>query len=122
MNLLMNILWLILGGFWTGVGYIVSSLLLMVTIVGIPFGVQTFKLALLAFNPFGRKVITHPVGGGCLTVVLNLFWIVFGGLVICVSHLVFGLICCVTIIGVPFGLQHFKLAALALAPFGKEVV
>lgn len=122
MNLLMNILWLVFGGFLICVEYILSSLLLMLTIVGIPFGLQTLKLSVLALCPFGREIRTTPQTGGCLSLVMNILWILVGGIWISLSHLLFGVLLCITIIGIPFGLQHFKLAALALTPFGKEVV
>lgn len=118
----MNILWIILGGFVTCVEYIIASLLLMVTIVGIPFGFQTLKLALLAFCPFGHQIRSCPDDGGCLSVLMNIIWILVGGIWISLSHLAFGVLLCITIIGIPFGFQHFKLAGLALTPFGKEIV
>ena len=118
----MNVLWLVLGGVFTAIEYMVSSLLLMVTIVGIPFGMQTLKLAGLALWPFGKTVRTGERAGGCLYILMNVLWILVGGIWIALSHLVFGAILCITIIGIPFGLQHFKLAALALTPFGKDIV
>ena len=117
----MNVLWLVLGGIFTAVEYVVASLLLMVTIVGIPFGMQTLKLAGLALWPFGKEVRTGVRSGGCLYVLMNVLWILLGGIWIALSHLVFGAILCITVIGIPFGLQHFKLAALALTPFGKDI-
>lgn len=122
MNIIMNLLWIILGGLITCIEYIVASLLLMVTIVGIPFGLQTLKLAMLALCPFGHNVQESPSGGGCLSILMNIIWIFIGGIWISLSHLVFGIILCITVIGIPFGLQHFKLAALALTPFGKQIV
>lgn len=122
MNILLNILWLIFGGFLICVEYVVAGLLLMITIVGIPFGFQIFKLAVLALCPFGREVRSCPNDGGCLSVLMNVIWILIGGIWICLSHLAFGLVLCITVIGIPFGLQHFKLAGLALTPFGKEIV
>ena len=118
----MNVLWLVLGGIFTAVEYVVASLLLMMTIVGIPFGMQTLKLAGLALWPFGKEVRTGVRSGGCLYVLMNVLWILLGGIWIALSHLVFGAILCITVIGIPFGLQHFKLAALALTPFGKDIV
>ena len=118
----MNVLWLVLGGIFTAVEYVVASLLLMVTIVGIPFGMQTLKLAGLALWPFGKEVRTGGRSGGCLYVLMNVLWILLGGIWIALSHLVFGAILCITVIGISFGLQHFKLAALALTPFGKDIV
>ena len=121
MNLLMNILWLLLGGIFTAVEYVVASLGMMVSIVGIPFGFQTLKLSLLALCPFGKEIHTSPQAGGCLSIIMNILWILLGGIWISLSHLVFGIVLCITIIGIPFGKQHFKLAALALAPFGKTI-
>lgn len=122
MKFLGNIIWLICGGIITSVEYLISSLLLMVTIVGIPFGVQTLKLSMLALWPFGSKVVDNGNSGGCLSVIMNIIWICIGGIWICLTHLGFGIVLCITIIGIPFGLQHFKMAALALTPFGKNIV
>lgn len=118
----MNLLWIVLGGFITCIEYVIASFLLIITIVGIPFGLQTLKLAMLALCPFGRSVQSTPSDGGCLSVLMNIIWIFIGGIWISLSHLVFGVILCITIIGIPFGLQHFKLAGLALTPFGKQIV
>lgn len=122
MNVLLNIVWLIFGGIVTAVEYFISSILMMITIVGIPFGLQTLKMATMALWPFGKKVVTTDSAGGCLSVLMNIIWILVGGIWICLSHLVFGLLLCITIIGIPFGVQHFKLAGLALTPFGKTIV
>lgn len=122
MGCLMNFLWLIFGGIFTAVEYLVSSLLMMITIIGIPFGIQTLKLAMLALWPFGKTVRSGERSGGCLYVLMNVLWIFLGGIWICLSHLGFGILLCITIVGIPFGLQHFKLAALALTPFGKDIV
>ena len=122
MSILMNILWLLLGGICIAVEYVVASLGMMVTIIGIPFGFQTLKLSLLALCPFGKEIQTTPQAGGCLSVIMNILWILIGGIWISLSHLVFGVVLCITIIGMPFGLQHFKLANLALTPFGKTII
>lgn len=122
MNVLLNIVWLIFGGIVTAVEYFISSILMMITIVGIPFGLQTLKMATMALWPFGKKVVTTDSAGGCLSVLMNIIWILVGGIWICLSHLAFGLLLCITIIGIPFGVQHFKLAGLALTPFGKTIV
>ena len=116
MNLFMNILWLLLGGIFMAVEYLISSLLMMITIIGIPFGIQ------LALCPFGKEVRSCPDSGGCLSVLMNILWIFLGGIWISLSHLAFGVLLSITIIGLPFGIQHFKLAGLALTPFGKEIV
>ena len=121
MKFLGNIIWLIFGGLVTSIEYLISSRLLMVTIIGIPFGLQTMKLALLALWPFGSKVTDNGNSGGCLSILMNILWIILGGFWICLTHLGFGLLLCITIIGIPWGRQHFKMAALALTPFGKNI-
>lgn len=118
----MNILWLIFGGIITAVEYLIGSLVLMITIVGIPFAIQTLKLSMLALLPFGKTIESTPTANGCLSTFMNILWIITGGIWIALSHLGFGILLCCTIIGIPFGLQHFKLATLALTPFGKQVV
>ena len=122
MGCLMNGLWLVFGGIFTAVEYLIASLLMMITIVGIPFGMQTLKLAGLALWPFGKEVRSGERSSGCLYVLMNVVWIFLGGIWISLSHLGFGILLCITIIGIPFGMQHFKLAALALTPFGKDIV
>ena len=122
MNLLGNILWLLLGGLITAVEYLVCSILLMITIVGIPFGLQTLKFASLMIWPFGRTVVTRSNTTGCLYTLMNILWILLGGIWISLTHLIFGILLFITIIGIPFGRQHFKLASLALTPFGKDIV
>ena len=102
MSFLMNILWLLLGGIFTAVEYVVASLGMMITIIGIPFGIQTLKMSLLALWPFGKEVQTTPQAGGCLSIVMNIIWILIGGIWISLSHLVFGILLCITIIGIPF--------------------
>ena len=122
MSILMNTLWLLLGGICIAVEYVVASLGMMVTIIGIPFGFQTLKLSLLALCPFGKEIQTTPQASGCISVIMNILWILIGGIWISLSHLVFGIVLCITVIGMPFGLQHFKLAKLALTPFGKTII
>jgi uncharacterized membrane protein YccF (DUF307 family) len=122
MSLIGNVLWVVLGGgFFLCLEYLISGLLLCVTIIGIPFGVQAMKLSLLALLPFGREVVTTQRAAGCLSLVMNVLWILLGGIWITVTHILFGLLCAITIIGLPFAKQHMKLAALALAPFGATV-
>ena len=117
-----NIIWIIFGGIFIAIEYFVSSILLMITILGIPFGMQTMKLASLALWPFGRKSVVHNRASGCLYILFNVLWILIGGIWISLSHLVFGLLFCITIVGIPFGIQHFKLAGVALTPFGRDIV
>ena len=121
MKVLGNILWLILGGFLIGLEYLVASILLIVTIIGIPFGLQTLKLASLAFWPFGREGITIEGSSGCISLLMNILWILLGGIWIAATHLVLALLFFITIIGFPFAIQHVKLATVALVPFGQEV-
>lgn len=101
--------------------YIVVGIPLCITVIGIPRGLQCFKLAMLALWPFGKTISTSPQSGGCLSVGMNVIWILTGGILICLSHLIHGVVLCITIIGIPFGKQHFKMTGLALAPFGKTV-
>ncbi|MGZ3457807.1 MAG: YccF domain-containing protein [Archangium sp.] len=121
MRLLLNILWVIFGGgFVIWLEYMLGGLLLCLTIVGIPFGVQCFKLAGLGLLPFGKDIIDTP-GASPIGCVLNVFWLLTAGVWIFLSHLGLALGLAVTIIGIPFAIQHVKLALLALAPFGKRV-
>ena len=122
MKFLGNIIWLICGGLITAVEYLISSLLLMVTIIGIPFGLQTLKLGMLALWPFGSQVVDIPQSSGCLSFLMNVIWFFIGGVWLFLSHLLFGVIFCITIIGIPFAMQHFKLARLAITPFGHDVL
>lgn len=121
MKILGNILWLILGGVETAVGYFTGGVALMLTIIGIPFGLQTMKLGLLCLFPFGSEVRKGETPTGCIRIPLNIVWFVFGGIWVVLSHFFFGLLLCITIVGIPFGMQHFKLAGLALTPFGREI-
>jgi uncharacterized membrane protein YccF (DUF307 family) len=122
MNLLGNLIWLIFGGLLSAIGYFFGGLVLCFTIIGIPFGLQCFKIAGLVLWPFGKKVITTNGSSGCLALLFNIIWILTGGLYTAFVHIVFGVLLCITIIGIPFGKQHFKLAEFSLSPFGKEVV
>lgn len=122
MNLIGNIIWLIFGGLYTCLGYLVGGLMLCLTIIGIPFGLQCFKIAALTLVPFGRQVREKPGNTGCLSTIFNIIWIFTGGIWIAVGHLFFGCLLAITIIGIPFARQHFKLMSLCFAPFGKELV
>lgn len=116
-----NLIWVIFGGLVIALEYFVASLILMITIIGIPFGIQTMKLGLVALWPFGTNVRESESSSGCLSTFMNVLWIITGGIWIALSHLVFGILFSITIIGIPFGKQHFKLAGLALTPFGKVI-
>lgn len=121
MNLLLNLVWLVLGGFIVFLGYLLGALLLCITIIGIPFGIQCFKLAGLALAPFGRDVREKDPPGGALAVIMNIIWILLPGLELAVLHLVLALLFAITIIGLPVAAQHLKMTRLALLPFGCEV-
>lgn len=118
MGCLGNVLWFLCGGVISGVSWILAGCLWCITIVGIPIGTQCFKFAGLSFFPFGKEV---DYGGGAGSFVLNIFWLLVSGLPLAIEHLAMGLLLCVTIVGIPFGLQQFKLAKLALMPFGAQV-
>jgi uncharacterized membrane protein YccF (DUF307 family) len=122
MSTIGNLIWLLFGGIFIALEYFASSLVLMITIIGIPFGLQTMKLGLLALWPFGYTTRLSGSGSGCLYVFMNVLWLFTGGIWICLSHFAFGLLLTITIVGIPFGRQHFKLASLALNPFGREIV
>lgn len=122
MNVLLNLLWFLLGGWLIAAEYLFASLLLMLTIIGIPFGIQTLKLGMVALWPFGQEIKTTASDGGCLSILMNVIWILCGGIWIAATHLLTGALLCITVIGIPFGLQHFKMAGLALIPFGKTFV
>lgn len=117
-----NIIWIIFGGLHIALEYFVAGLLLMLTIIGIPFGLQSIKLGLLAIWPFGKDVKWQVSEPGCLSMFMNVLWFIVGGFFICLTHFFYGVLLCITVIGFPFGLIHFRLAGLALSPFGKEVV
>jgi uncharacterized membrane protein YccF (DUF307 family) len=122
MSLLGNLLWIILGGgIFLFFEYLLGGILACMTIIGIPFGMQLIKLSFLGLFPFGKRIRDTQLANGCLFTLFNIIWIITGGLIISLTHLVFALICGVTIIGIPFALQHIKLASVALTPFGKDV-
>jgi uncharacterized membrane protein YccF (DUF307 family) len=121
MSLLGNIVWLIFGGFIAGLGYILGGLLLCLTIIGIPFGIQSIKLGIATFAPFGKEVVELPEANSCLRVVFNVLWLVLFGWEIALAHLVNAAILAITIIGIPFAIQHIKLIPLALLPFGRDL-
>jgi uncharacterized membrane protein YccF (DUF307 family) len=122
MNILGNLIWLIFGGIIIAIEYFIGSIILMLTIVGIPFGIQTLKMASMALWPFGRDTRVDARASGCLYILMNIIWLLTGGLWIAATHAIFGILLCITIIGIPFGLQHFKLTAIALSPFGRDIV
>jgi uncharacterized membrane protein YccF (DUF307 family) len=122
MKILGNLVWLIFGGIIIALEYFIGSLILMMTIVGIPFGLQTLKMGSLSLWPFGRTSRTEPQSSGCLYVFMNVLWLLCGGIWIAITHAFFGVLLYFTIIGIPFGNQHFKLTEVAINPFGRRIM
>ena len=122
MNFIGNIIWLLFGGLYSAIGYIVGGFVLCLTIIGIPWGLQCFKIAGLVLWPFGKQVV--PVQGqtGCISLFCNIIWLIFGGLYTAFVHLVFAFLLFITIIGIPFARQHLKLMELSFMPFSRNVV
>lgn len=118
MNLLGNIIWIIFGGFVTAIGWFIAGLFCCVTIIGIPLGIQCFKVAKLTFAPFGKEVAVEL---GFFSLLGNIIWILIFGWELFVIHIIFGFLFTITIVGIPFGKQHFKIALLALFPFGAKL-
>ena len=121
MTFLGNLVWLIFGGLLAGLGYIVGGLVMCLTIVGIPFGVQNIKLGIATFAPFGKEIVEISDANSPLRVVFNILWLVLFGWAIAVAHLTAAVLLAITIIGIPFALQHIKLIPLALFPFGRDL-
>lgn len=121
MNSVGNIFWLLLGGIVIAIIYYVVGLLMCITLIGIPFGVQLFKMGTYSLWPFGHELVDGPNEPGCISVFMNLIWILCGWWEIAILHLLCGLIFCISIVGIPFGLQHFKMAIGSIFPFGKEI-
>ena len=119
MNFIGNIIWLVFGGILAAILWLIAGLILCLTIIGIPFGLQCFKIAQFVLWPFGREIELGNFGVGGL--LLNIIWLIFLGWELAITHLVIGVIFCITIIGIPFGLQHFKFAQLGLIPFGARI-
>ena len=121
MSFLGNIVWLIFGGFLAGLGYIIGGLILCLSIIGIPFGIQALKLGVATMAPFGKKFVPTEQAATFSRVVLNILWVVFFGWEIAIAHLAHALILAITIVGIPFARQHIKLIPIAIAPFGREI-
>lgn len=122
MSLLLNVLWFIFGGFLVSLAYILGGIILCITIIGIPFGVQCFKLSILGLAPFGREIRESEPPSGVISIIMNVIWILLPGLELALMHLLFAAFFAITIIGLPFALQHLKMTRLALLPFGFRVV
>jgi uncharacterized membrane protein YccF (DUF307 family) len=122
LRLIGNILWLILGGLWMAIAYVIAGLLMFVTIIGIPFGVQAFKLAGFSLWPFGRMMVKKKSQPRTGSLIGNVLWFIFAGLWLALGHLLSALLFAITIIGIPFAIASLRLAEAALFPFGREVV
>jgi len=122
MNFFGNLIWIIFGGLMAALGYFLGGIVLCTTVIGIPWGLQCFKLAALVLWPFGKKVISDSDNVGCLNILFNLVWLLCGGLYTAIVHIVMGAILCITVIGIPWGKQHFKLIEISLIPFGKRII
>ncbi|RMH18974.1 MAG: YccF domain-containing protein [Acidobacteria bacterium] len=121
MSLIGNVIWLIFGGLLSGLGYIIGGLGLCLTIVGIPFGIQSMKLGVATFAPFGKELVVREDADSCLRLVFNVLWLVFFGWEIALLHIVHAAVLAVTIIGIPFAWQHLKLVPMSLLPLGREL-
>jgi uncharacterized membrane protein YccF (DUF307 family) len=121
MRLILNVIWLILAGFWMAVGYAVAGLICCILIITIPWGIASFRIANYALWPFGREVVEKP-GAGTGSLLGNVIWIIVAGIWLAIGHIVTGIALCVTIIGIPLGLANFKLVKVSLVPLGKEIV
>ena len=114
-----NLLWFLFGGFLSGLAWLIAGLICCVTVIGIPFGRQCFKFAGMAFFPFGKEI---EFGGGAMSLLANILWLVFFGIEMAIGNCLIGLAWCATIVGIPFGMQFFKIAKLALMPFGASIM
>ncbi len=121
MNTLGNLLWIIFGGFIIFFLYLFGSMILFISIIGIPFGIQTLKMAMLSLSPFGKEVSHGQRSGGCLYIVVNIIWVLVAGIELAIVHIVLAILCAITIIGLPFAKQHVKLAMISLVPFGVDI-
>jgi uncharacterized membrane protein YccF (DUF307 family) len=121
MSLLLNILWLVCGGFLTGLGYILGGLLICLSIIGIPFGLQLMKLGAAVMTPFGKELVESPFANNPLSLVFNIIWLLLFGWAIALAHITVAIPLFISIIGIPFAWQHIKLAPLALLPFGRDL-
>ncbi|MCH0541165.1 YccF domain-containing protein [Streptomyces sp. MUM 203J] len=121
MKTILNIIWLVLSGFWLFLGYLVAGLILCVTIIGIPFGLAAFRIGLYALWPFGYTVVDRR-DAGAPSCVGNVLWLLLAGWWLALSHIVTGIALCVTIIGIPLGIANFKMVPVSLLPLGKEIV
>lgn len=116
-----NLIWLVLGGIWLGLSWVLVGVILCITLIGIPFGIACFRISAFAFCPFGKRLVTRE-DAHAGTTILNIIWIIFAGLWLALEGILVGLLCCITIIGIPFGIACFNIAQASFAPFGKRIV
>ena len=121
MRTLLNIIWLVFGGFWLALGYAFAGLVLCLLILTIPLGIASFRIANYAIWPFGREVVSKPTSG-TWAFLGNIVWVLLAGWWLALEHILTGLLLCITIIGIPLGIANFKLVPVSLAPLGKEIV
>ncbi|MFG1813729.1 YccF domain-containing protein [Kribbella sp. NPDC049174] len=121
MRTLLNLIWLVLAGFWLAVGYAIAGIICCVLIVTIPFGIAAFRIAGFTLWPFGRTVVDKP-SAGAGAVLGNIIWVIFAGWWLALGHLATGIALCITIIGIPLGVANFKLIPISLLPLGKDIV
>jgi uncharacterized membrane protein YccF (DUF307 family) len=119
---LLNIIWLVLAGVWLALGYCIATVLMAITIIGLPFAKQALKLAGYALWPFGRTLAPNSTRHKGLSVIGNILWFILAGWWLALEHLIVGILLCITVIGIPLGVGAFKMAGAALVPFGKKVV
>jgi uncharacterized membrane protein YccF (DUF307 family) len=121
MRLVLNVIWLVLAGFWMFLAYLVVGVLWCITVIGIPFGIASFRIGFFALWPFGRTVVSKP-GAGLGSGIGNVLWFVLSGIWLAIGHAVTGVLLCLTVIGIPLGLGSFKLIPVSLLPLGKDIV
>ncbi|GAA1956725.1 YccF domain-containing protein [Agromyces allii] len=121
MSTVLNIIWLVLSGFWLFLGYLAAGVIMCILIVTIPWGIASFRIGLYALWPFGRTVVAKPTSGAW-SFIGNVIWFLLAGIWLAIAHLVSGVLLCITIIGIPLGIADFKLIPVSLAPLGKEIV
>jgi len=121
MRIVLNVIWLVFGGFWLAVGYAFAALVMLILIITIPFSLAAGRMALFCLWPFGRTLVRKP-GAGTGALIGNVLWIILAGWWLALGHLITGIAMCITIIGIPLGLANFKLIPVSLTPFGREIV
>ncbi|MEU6149677.1 YccF domain-containing protein [Actinosynnema sp. NPDC047251] len=121
MRIILNLIWLVLSGFWLAIGYVLTGIVCCILIITIPWGLASFRIANYALWPFGRTVVDRP-GSGAPSLIGNIIWIVVAGIWLAIGHVVSGVLLCITIIGIPLGIANFKMVPVSLMPLGKEIV